>query len=134
MHTFEFDGVLFEVDSLGVDASCEGLELLGRAIEPVLRADGEVNWVVALVQQARQFPQMLKLFAPVTKVSRQKDGVFAVGGDMVPLKPFIEDCFKGNQKRLLGFLVQACKQEYSSFFGGASGLESALLAGLKQSG
>ena len=130
MHTFEFDGVLFEVESLGVDASCEGLELVGKAVEHVVRAGEELNWVAALIQQARLFPQLLKLFAPVTKVSRQKDGRFAVGGDMVSLKPFVEDCFKGNQKRLLGFLVRACRQEYTSFFVGASELDS-LLADVK---
>lgn len=124
--TFEVDGVMFEVTRLDVDATCEGLELLAKVLGPILGAEGEVNWLTAVMGQASLIPKLLRTFAPVTKVSRCPDGRFERSGGLVPLKPFLNDAFAGRQARMLGFLVKACQHEYGSFLDDASALQSLL--------
>jgi hypothetical protein len=117
---FEVDGCTFEVKRLGVDASCEGLEVLAKALGPLMSAEGEINWMTAVLGQATQLPKLLRLFAPATKVSRFKDGRFESGGEqMVPLvagsASFVNDCFGGRHVRMIGFLVKAVQAEYGGF-------------------
>lgn len=123
---FEVDGCLFEVGRLKVDASCEGLELLAKALGPLLSAEGEINWMTAVLGQATQLPKLVRLFAPVTKVSRQPDGTFAVGGNLVPLSPFVDDCFGGRHVRMIGFLVKAVQAEYGGFLAQSAELAALL--------
>lgn len=115
--TFEVGGCTFEVRRLSVDDTCAGIEILSSLGD----VDG-AEVIVAALKQARRIPEMLRLFASVTKVSRFKDGRFESGGDMVPLKAFVEDCFAGEHVRMFGFLVQAVKAEYSGFFAGVGEL------------
>lgn len=125
--TFEVDGVMFEVTRLDVDATCEGLELLAKVLGPILGAEGEINWLTAVMGQASLIPRLLRTFAPVTKVSRTNDGRFERSGGLVPLKPFINDAFAGRQALLLGFLVRAVQNEYGGFLKDAAGLQGLLV-------
>lgn len=114
--TFEVEGVQFELKRLNVDDTCAGLELLMKALGPVMAADGESNWLTCALSQASCIPALLKLFAPVTKVSRKPDGSFEAGGSMVDLKPFVNDCFAGRHVLMLAFLGKAVQNEYRGFF------------------
>lgn len=109
--TFEVEGVTFEVSRLNVDDTCAGMALLQGGMG------------------AAQFPALLKLFAPVTKVSRAPDGTFASGGQMVSLKPFINDCFAGEHIRMAAFIGRAIQVEYGVFLANAERVAALLAPG-----
>lgn len=109
--TFEVEGVTFELKRLNVDDTCAGLAML--------TAEGGIG--------PAQFPALLKLFAPVAKVSRNPDGTFGTGGAMVDLKPFLNDCFSGEHLRMAAFIGKAVQIEYGNFIANAARL-GALLA------
>jgi hypothetical protein len=111
--TFEVEGVQFELRRLNVDDTCAGLAMLtsGGGIGP------------------GQFPALLKLFAPVAKVSRKPDGTFEAGGAMVDLKPFVNDVFAGEHLRMAAFIGKAVQIEYGNFIANAGRLGELLAPG-----
>ena len=110
-NTFEALGVTFEVRRLPVDEACAGLDLL----------QGEEGF--------KKFSALLKLFAPVARVSRQSNGTFATGGPMVDLKTFQQDCFAGRLDLLVAFIAGATNAEYGGFLARA-GVDPAVLQAL----
>lgn len=94
---FEVEGVRFELTPLPVDDACAGVDLLA--------GDGGMA----------KMAKLARMFAGVCKVSRQPDGRFEIGGAMVPMKPFVEDVFRGRLDLLMGFVEQAVRSEYGSF-------------------
>lgn len=112
-HSFEIEGIRFELDHLNVDDACAGLETLGKVMAGSAAAGGFNPF--ALLSQAGHAPTLLRLFAPVCKVSRSRDGTFRGGDMMVDLKPFAGDVFRGRADVLVKFLRECVDFEYASF-------------------
>lgn len=94
---YTIDGVTFAQDALSVDDACAGIDLLSH--------DGGMAKMGLLA----------KSFATVTKVSRTKDGRFDSSGDMVPMKAFVNDVFRGRLDLLVAFVERAVQVEYGAF-------------------
>jgi hypothetical protein len=129
---FELEGRRFEVQRLGPEDACVGMEVLGKALGPALSAillskaagDEGLNidfagLLQSLLTQASQIMVLVRLFAPSTKYDRSSNGV------MVDLKPFLKgrgEIFEGRIDLMLAFLVHAVRGEYTSFLGGPNAL------------
>ncbi len=97
MKTFEIEGIRFELKPLKVDDACSGMDLL--------TGDSTVA----------KMAKLLKLFAPVSRVSRSTDGTLVGGSLMVPLTTFQEEVFGGRLDLLIAFVEQAVQSEYGAF-------------------
>ena len=124
-HEFEVEGIRFELSHLSVDDACHGLEVLSKTLGPAIQKLADVaedeargrELVLALSAQASHAATLVKLFAPVCKVSRSNDGTYIDGERLVALKPFINDCFAGRVDLLMAFLFEAVQFEYAAFLG-----------------
>jgi hypothetical protein len=115
------EGVSFEVGRLDLNASCKGLELVTRTVGPAFaQADVQARMVTAL-SNASKIPELLALFAPVTRVCRDPAGAYISAPTdgrpppWVALAPFLEDVFQGNLTLAVSFLTECVGIEYGAF-------------------
>lgn len=127
MNTFEVDGVTFEQRHLEVDAACEGLELLAQILGPAVEGLTDQNvdlgaTLASALSRSTKLAPLMRLFAGVCKVSRTPGGEYQTGGNMVELKPFAKDVFRGRLDLLMAFLVKCATFEYGRFLDGGGAL------------
>ncbi len=115
------EGVSFEVGRLDLNASCKGLELVTRSCGQAFTMQEEPARTVALLSNASKIPELLALFAPVTRVCRDPAGAYIsvpTDGRQPPwtaLAPFVEDVFQGNLTLAVAFITECVGVEFGTF-------------------